>query len=62
MSFGSTQNLQAVKECREAVSLMLEMQRTDDKRGFKKGGKKPRGDGCFFLDMDLFVGNLKEYA
>lgn len=41
-------NLQAVKECREAVSLMLEMQRTDDTGASKRGKQKPWGDGCFF--------------
>ena len=40
--------LQAVKECREAVSLMLEMQRTDD-TGASKRGNKNRGEmGGFF--------------
>ena len=40
--------LQAVKECREAVSLMLEMQRTDD-TGSSKRGNKNRGEmGGFF--------------
>jgi len=48
-------NLQAVKECREAVSLMLEMQRTDD-TGASKRGNKNRGEmGVFFKWTWIFL-------
>ena len=47
-----------MKECREAVNLMLEMQRTDDKVASKRG----KTWDMAFLDMFFVVSNLNTYS